>query len=177
LPLEPVLGALLAVRRQPAGGRRQPRRAARVRLADRLPHHARLGRARSRRSRRDRGAPRHRRRRAAVAPMELAAGSLAGALSGALGAIAFALVQITAKRLRNAALVRRGLPPYRDVILVLFPFLLAFGVLGALAGALAAALFGAWWPASALAGTAAPALLAAVVVVFATMQALERPGR
>ena len=109
--------------------------------------------------------------------MELAAGFLAGALSGALGAIPFALVQITAKRLRNAALVRRGLPPYRDVILVLFPFLLAFGVLGALGGALAAALAGAWWPASALAGTAAPALLAAVVVVFATMQALERPGR
>lgn len=108
--------------------------------------------------------------------MELAAGACAGALAGALGAVGFALVQITAKRLRNAALVRRGLPPYRDVILVLSPFLVIFAVLGALAGGLAGALAGGWWPVAVLAGAAAPALLAAVIVGFAVVQALERPA-
>ena len=92
-----------------------------------------------------------------------------------LGAIAFAILQITAKRLRNAALVRRGAPPYRDVVLVLAPFLVAFAVLGAVAGGVAAALAGAWWPASALAAGAVPALLAVVVVVGAAVQSRGSP--
>ncbi|HWO22031.1 MAG TPA: hypothetical protein VNO30_24885 [Kofleriaceae bacterium] len=92
-----------------------------------------------------------------------------------LGAVAFALIQITAKRLRNAVLVRRGAAPYRDVILVLGPFLVLFAILGAVAGAVAAALAGAWWPASALAAGAVPALLTVVVVIGAALQARGAP--
>lgn len=95
--------------------------------------------------------------------------------TGALGAIAFALLQITAKRLRNAVLVRRGALPYRDVVLVIAPFLLVFTVLGAVAGAVAAALAGAWWPAAALAAAALPALLAGVVIVASVAQAFSGP--
>jgi hypothetical protein len=111
-----------------------------------------------------------------VSPAALGAvGALAGAATGALGAVVFALVQITAKRLRNAALVRRGAPPYKDVIFVLSPFLVAFAVLGALTGAVAAVLAGGWWPASALAAGAVPALLAVVFVVFAAAQSRGAP--
>lgn len=87
-----------------------------------------------------------------------------------LGAIGFALVQITAKRLRNRVLVRRGEPPVKDVLFVLGPFLIMFGVLGVLAGAVAAGIAGAWWPAAPLAAAAPPALLAAVFVVVAALQ-------
>jgi protein-S-isoprenylcysteine O-methyltransferase Ste14 len=96
-------------------------------------------------------------------------------VTGAIGAVFFAVVQITAKRLRNRALVRRGEPPYRDCVFILSPFLLAFGVLGALAGAIAAAVTGAWWPVSALAAAGPPALLAVVFVVFAARQARGSP--
>lgn len=80
-------------------------------------------------------------------------------------------MQITAKRLRNRALVRRGEPPVKDVVFVLGPFLIMFGGLGAIAGAVAAGIAGAWWPAAPLAAAAPPALLAAVFVVAAAMQA------
>lgn len=104
-----------------------------------------------------------------------AAGALAGAATGAASAVAFALVQITAKRLRNAALVRRGAPPYKDVVFVLSPFLVVFAVLGAVAGGVAAVLAGGWWPASAFAAGALPALLTVVAVVFAAAQSRGSP--
>ena len=72
-------------------------------------------------------------------------------------------------------MVRRGAAPYKDVVFVLSPFLLGFSLLGTLAGAIAAVLTGAWWPASALAAAALPALLAAVFVIFAALQARQAP--
>ena len=105
-----------------------------------------------------------------------AAGALAGSAAGAAGALVLAILQLVAKRLRNAALVRRGEPPYRDVIFTPAPFVVVLGGLGALAGALTAALVGAWWPAAALAGAAAPVLLTAVVLVATAVQALGSPG-
>lgn len=108
--------------------------------------------------------------------MEAAAGALAGAITGALGAVGLAILQITAKRVRNGVLIRRGAAPYKDVAFVLAPWLIVCGALGAVAGALTGALGGAWWPAGAIAGAAAPALFSAVIVIVTVLQALERSG-
>jgi hypothetical protein len=107
--------------------------------------------------------------------VEAAAGALAGAITGALGAFGFALLHIIAKRVRNGVLIRRGAAPYRDVVFVLAPWLIICGVIGAIAGAITGALGGAWWPAGVISGAATPALLAVVVVVVTVLQALD-PG-
>ena len=121
-----------------------------------------------RRAERTRGEPNE----SPAAVMELAAaGALAGAATGVVGAIAFAILHLTAKRLRNAALVRRGEPPCKDLVFTPGPFLVLLGGLGAVAGALVAALASAWWPAAVLAGAAAPALLCVVALVVTAAQA------
>lgn len=98
-------------------------------------------------------------------------GAVSGALAGAVGGFVVALVQLQLKRLRNAVLLRRGLPPCRDCVLV--PLHLPGMVQGALVGGIVAAL-ASLGTAMLLAGGGLPGLLLVVSTVGVTQQALSR---
>jgi hypothetical protein len=84
-------------------------------------------------------------------------GGLAGAITGILGSIVTALVQITAKRMRNARSIRRGEPPRKDVVFVtLWPLLAIIGFVGGLAWTWH---LDATWVTGAIAGAALPAVM------------------
>lgn len=89
-------------------------------------------------------------------------GGLVGLATSLVASFALAVAQITAKRLRNARLVRRGEPPIRDVIFTPFHALLA--PVGAVAGAIGGAVVGNGVTAGITAGLALPALLGVVIL-------------
>jgi hypothetical protein len=111
-----------------------------------------------------------------VSPMvaEIALCAAGGFVVGALGGFALALLQLWAKRWRNARLARRGEPPIRDCVLVRWHIPCA--TLGAVAsGALATAI-----PAQhaiAFGALAVPAALSLVMIGVATYQAVLTGAR
>jgi hypothetical protein len=86
---------------------------------------------------------------------------------GVAGAFVVAILQITGKRLRNARLERRGEPPIRDVILT--PFWLLFGIVGAASGG-AASTLGRTLPDCVFVAAAFPALWIALALVYVLAQ-------
>lgn len=98
------------------------------------------------------------------------AGAAGGAVGGALFGWIAAIVALTARRLRNAALVRRGGAPIRDLLL---PKLWIPGALfGAIGGGATSGL-GYGFGAAALAAAAMPLALVALMVVASAAQALR----
>lgn len=103
---------------------------------------------------------------------EVLLGAVAGSAAGMIGAVVAAIIGRAAKQLRNTILVRRGQAPYKDV--VFRPLWVAFGILGAIAGASWTWRLSGTWHTGAIAGFVAPALLTLVVVVASLVQAARR---
>jgi len=98
-------------------------------------------------------------------------GALAGTITGVLGSLVAAFVQITGKRLRNARLIRRGEPPIKDVMFR--PLWLLFGILGAIAGASWTWRLDGTWITGAIAGAGMPAL-ATLIFLGVLLRQLRR---
>jgi hypothetical protein len=94
--------------------------------------------------------------------MEALLGGLAGLVTGVVGSFVAAIFHITAKRMRNARLVRRGEPPIKDVIFT--PFWVLFGILGFIAGLSWTWQLGGTWLTGAIAGAGAPALATLIFI-------------
>ena len=81
-------------------------------------------------------------------------------MTGALGSFVAAIFHITAKRLRNARLIRRGEPPINDV--VYSPLWILFGIGGFLAGLTWTWRLDGTWLTGAIAGCGVPAFASLV---------------
>ncbi|MEO8705526.1 MAG: hypothetical protein ABI867_36185 [Kofleriaceae bacterium] len=83
-----------------------------------------------------------------------------------------AIVQITAKRFRNARLVARGESPYKDAMFT--PFWVLFGILGLIAGLSWTWRLDGTWVTGAVAGLGFPALATVIFVGVAVAQVMRK---
>lgn len=84
-------------------------------------------------------------------------GGLAGGVTGLIGSYLVAVVSITAKRARNARLVRHGEPGIKDV--VFRPLWVLLGIIGLIAGLAWTWHLDGTWVTGAIAGAGAPAVM------------------
>ncbi len=104
--------------------------------------------------------------------MEVLLGGFAGMITGVIGSMIAALVQMAAKGLRNVRLVRRGEPPIRDVAFT--PYWVLFGILGFIAGASWTWRLSGTWVTGAVAGLGVPAFAALIFLGWAIAQLVRR---
>ena len=97
--------------------------------------------------------------------IDVGIGLVGGALAGALGGFVAAVLMLTARRLRNARLIRRGEPGKKDLVLP------RFHGPGAAVGALAGATSAAWAPLPFALGIAFAAPLLLLTPVIAVVAA------
>lgn len=104
--------------------------------------------------------------------MDVGLGALAGLVTGVVGSVVAAFVQLLGKSLRNRSLARRGEGIPKDY--VFRPLWVLCGIIGAIAGASWTWRLHSTWVTGAIAGLGAPALLTLVFVVTAIGQAVRR---
>lgn len=102
--------------------------------------------------------------------MTLVLGALAGLVAGLCSGYVVAVLQLAARRWRNARLVARGGLPYKDCVLV--PLWWSGAASGAVVGAIATGATGVWQD-GAIAATALP-LLVLMIAVGSVVQRARR---
>lgn len=100
--------------------------------------------------------------------MEILLGGIAGLVTGAVGSLVAAVIHITAKRLRNARLIRRDEPPVKDVTFQ--PLWVLFGIAGLLAGLGWTWRLDGTWVTGAIAGLGVPSFASVVWLGWALAQ-------